>query len=138
MKRQLSIVETREVLQKLESYNQDLQQRWTLTNPIKKSWFKLPHDVLIRTTRFMIDITDELVLFVENLIPEGTDKKAAVLYVASKLFDYIVSSTFPVWLLPIASTMKTIVVTIILSQMIDYMVNKYNAGYWEKQTQAGG
>ena len=138
MKRQLSIIETKEIIQQLENYNEDLKQRWIQANPVKKSWFKVPHDVLINTARFMIDITDELVLFVENLIPEGTDKKAAVLYVASKLFDYIVKTSFPIWLLPIAATMKTIVVTIILSQMIDFMVNKYNSGFWEKQIQAGG
>ena len=138
MKRQLTLIETKEVIQRLESYIEDLKQRWVQANPIKKSWFKIPPEVLARTTRFMIDVTDELVLFVENLIPEGTDKKAAVLYVANKLFDYIVKTSFPIWLLPIVPMAKTIVITIILSQMIDFMVNKYNSGYWEKQIQAGG
>lgn len=137
MKRQLTLPQTKAVVQQLESYLADSKNRWLQEAP-KKRWFSLSHDNLVHDTKFLILVTDELILFVENIIPNGPDKKLAVLYVASKLFDYIVATSFPIWLLPFAWIIKDIIVSIIINQMIDFMVDKYNAGYWEKQIQAGG
>ena len=86
----------------------------------------------------MILATDELILFVENIIPDGPDKKIAVLYVIDKLLDFIINTSFPIWMWPFIGITKEIVISIIINQMIEFMVDKYNAGYWEKQIQAGG
>ena len=138
MKRQLTLQETKVVISQLESFFEDSKKRWLQENPRIKSWFGIHHENLIHDAKFMIKITDELILFVENLIPNGPDKKIAVLYVISKLFDFIAATTFPIWLKPFTAIIKEIIVSIIITQLIDFMVDKYNAGFWETQIQAGG
>lgn len=135
MKRQLTADEIQDVIQKLESYLADLKARWDQENPGNRSWFAITRTYLITGTRFLLGCLDELINFVENMIPEGTDKKAAVLTVVGRMFDYIVTQAFPFWLRPFAGTIKEIVVNVIISQMIDFIVAKYNAGFWEAQQQ---
>lgn len=133
MKKQLNAMEMQTVLDKLESYLVDLKSRWDQETE-SKSWWKITRTYLVKSTIFLIDSIDELVLFVENIIPEGSDKKLAVLTLLGKMFDYIVVNAFPFWLRPLAPTIKTIVIDIIISHLIDFIVGKYNAGFWQKGT----
>lgn len=134
MKRQLTSDEIQDVFDKLQAYLSDAKKKWDdQQSEKKKSWFKLSQKYLINITKFLVDSLDELINFVENLIPEGKDKKAAVLAVIAKLFDYIAVQTFPLWLKPFSNTIKAIVVYIICSQVIDFIVAKYNAGYWNME-----
>jgi hypothetical protein len=137
MKRQLTAFEVQDVLRKLELYLNDLKVRWNQENPGGvRSWFTVPRSYILQATTFIVGIIDELITFVEPVIPEGSDKKAAVLAVVGKLFDYIAVQAFPFWLKPFAGTIKAIVVGIIISHLIDFIVAKYNSGYWSMKQEA--
>lgn len=136
MKKQLSAIEIQDVIAKLESYLSDLKTRWTQNAP-SYSWWKLPHTYIHAASHFLIGVLDELILFVEGIIPEGSDKKAAVLAVVGKLFDYIVVQAFPFWLRPFAPAVKKVIIDIAISNLIDFFVAKYNAGFWKQEATNG-
>lgn len=130
MKRQLTAPEVQDVLQKLELYLSDLKVRWDQENSGNSSWFSMSRGYILHATTFIINVLDELITFVEPLIPEGNDKKAAVMTMVSKLFDYIVIQAFPLWLKSFSGTIKAIVVGVIINNLVDFIVSKYNSGYW--------
>lgn len=136
MKKQLTSLEVQDVLQKLEAYLGDLKSRWDQENPGNQSYFKLSNYYLISSTKFLVECLDELIIFVEDVIPNGSDKKQAVLTIASRMFDYIVVQAFPFWLKPFTSIIKEVIVNVIVSNLIDYIVNKYNSGYWQMKQEA--
>lgn len=130
--RQLTADEVQEVLRRLESALNDLKARWDTENP-GMSWWQIHRTYLVKSATFIIHSLDEIIQLVEEMIPDGTDKKAAVLIVAKRLFDYIVSTVFPFWLRPFTGIIKGIVVDVIIDNMIEFIVGKYNAGYWKKE-----
>lgn len=136
-KRQLTTDEIQEVIAKLDQYLADLKARWDQENPGNRSWWKITKTYLVTSTMFIINILDELIIFVEGIIPAGDDKKAAVTAVVEKLFDYIVVQAFPIWLKPFAPVIKDIIVNIIIGKLIDYIVGKYNAGFWNMEVDNG-
>jgi hypothetical protein len=136
MKRQLTASEVQDVLQRLDSYLSDLKSRWDKENPGNRSWFTIPRNYILKGTAFIVNILDELITFVEPIIPNGSDKKAAVLAICSKLFDYIAVQSFPFWLKPFSKAIKEIAVGILLGHLIDFIVNKYNSGYWSMTQEA--
>lgn len=131
-KRQLSTDEIQDVLQKLEDYLNDLKARWDSEGVTEKGWLFMARTRLVKGTAFIINCLDELIQFVEDLIPEGSDKKAAVMSVLEKLFDHVVYEAFPIWLKPFAPAIKKIVIDVIIGVAIDFIVGKYNAGIWSK------
>lgn len=136
MKRQLTTSEVQDVLQKLDLYLSDLKSRWDQQNPGNRSWFTVPRNYILKGTIFIVNVLDELITFVEPIIPNGGDKKAAVLAICDKLFDYIITQSFPFWLKPFSGAIKKIVVEILLSYLIDFIVDKYNSGYWSIKQEA--
>jgi hypothetical protein len=137
MEKQLTTDEVQDVLKSLESYIVDLKARWDQENPNPKAWFKLPKSQILAATKFIINCLDELINFVETVIPSGSDKKLAVLAVTAKIFDYIVANAFPLWMKPFASTIRMIVINIVVDYMIDFIVDKYNAGFWKQEATDG-
>lgn len=133
MKKQLTTDEVQDVLKKLETYIVDLKARWDQENPASKSWWRVPRSQILEATRFIINSLDELINFVEPIIPSGSDKKAAVVAVVGNIFDYIVLNAFPLWLKPFSAMIKTIVIDVIINAMIDFIVAKYNAGFWKQE-----
>ena len=132
MKRELTAKEAQEVLEKLELYLNDLKNRWDHEKTYNEnSWFTISRSYILKATIFIVSILDELITFVEPIIPEGSDKKIAVMAVVNKLFDHIVTQAFPLWLKPFAETIKSILVGIIISHLIDFIVEKYKSGYWK-------
>lgn len=129
-KRQLTTDEVQIVLQRLESYLNDLKTRWDSENVTETGWLFIAQKRLVRGTAFIIHCIDELIQFVEDLIPEGKDKKAAVMSVLEKLYDYVIAPAFPIFLKPFTSTIKKIVLNVIVNVTIDFFVSKYNAGLW--------
>jgi hypothetical protein len=122
-----------DVLSKLDSYLSLLKSKWDALCPQKKSWFSLKDSHILDSVVFIIEALDNLILFVQNNISEGSDKKAIVMMFTSKLFDYIVIESFPVCLKPFAPTIKKIVIDIIISELIEFMVQKYKEGSWTVQ-----
>jgi len=136
-KRRLTTDEIQEIIYKLDQYLADLKTRWDQENPGTGSWWKITKTYLVSSTMFIINILDELIVFVEGIIPAGDDKKAAVLAIISKLFDYIVVQAFPFWLKPFSPVIKDVIVNVIVGKLIDYIVNKYNAGFWNMEVVNG-
>jgi hypothetical protein len=133
-KRELTADEIQDVLKQLEAYLADLKARWDQENPVNTSWLGIGRSYILQCTTYLIGVIDELVQFVEELIPAGEDKKAAVMALVGKLFDYIVVQAFPFWLKPFAGTIKGVIVNVIISNLIDFIVGKYNAGAWKMET----
>lgn len=131
-KKQLTADEIQEVLHQIDGHLENLKYQWDQQNTVKPSWWKMNMLRLINGTDFIIHSLDHMIQWVEDLIPAGKDKKAAVTLVAGKLFDYIVAAAFPIWLKPFALVIRKIVIDIVISNIIDFIVAKYNEGVWKK------
>lgn len=131
--KELSNLEEQQVVSTLENFFKDLKNRWDQEYQVNPSWFRISKTYIAASTIFIIQHLDECILLVENLIPSGTDKKAAVMTITSNLFRYIVLNAFPIWLKPFSPLIEKIVINIIVNSLIDFIVEKYNAGYWKKQ-----
>lgn len=136
----LSAQETQEALLKIEAFLNALKMEWDAENKESgtKNWFYLNRIRLIDGTMFIIKSLDKMIQYVEDLIPSGEDKKAIVMLVTEKLFDYIVVETFPFILKPFAPTIKRIVVEVIIGSTIDFIVSKYNEGIWKMNKVVNG
>lgn len=133
MQKNLTTDQIQEVLQKVASYLEDAKLQWDNQNPDKKGWFTLNKGNIIKATIFLLGVTDDLIQFVETFIPDGADKKAAVLLVTAKLFDYIATKSFPAFISPFVPMIREIVISIIISNLIEFIVSKYKAGYWKME-----
>jgi hypothetical protein len=128
----------KDVLLKLDFYLEDLKTKWDETAPPKKSWFTIHQTQIAECTKFLICALDDLILFVQENIPKGSDKKAVVLLVISKIFDYVATNSFPAWLIPLTPVVKQIIVGVIVSQLIEFIVSKYRDGSWRVTANQGG
>ncbi len=133
MKKKLTKDELNAVIDNLQQVVDSFALKWKEKNEKNKSWWVVKQSYLIEATKFLVDSLDELIHFVEGMIVDGEDKKVAVVLITGKLFDYIVVQSFPIWLKPFSSIIKSIVINVIISQMIDFIVSKYNEGIWKKQ-----
>lgn len=134
MQRNLTTDQIQEVLKKVASYLEDAKLQWDNQNPDKKGWFTFNKGNIIKATIFLLGVTDDLIQFVETFIPDGADKKAAVLLVITRLFDYIATKSFPAFISPFVPMIREIVISIIISNLIEFIVSKYKAGYWKMET----
>ena len=123
--------QVQEQLVKLQAFLEEAKQKWDEENPKPKSWYDKNKAYLVKTTIFLIGITDTLINFVETFIIKGPDKKLAVLTITAQLFDYIAPKAFPIWLTPFIPIIKQIVISIIISNLIEFIVDKYKKGAWK-------
>jgi len=133
MQKDLTTDEVQEALKKLNIFLDDAKKQWDAQNPNPKSWFGINRGVLLKATTFLTCITDELIQYVETIIDKGPDKRAAVILTMGQLFDYVMQSFAPLWLKPMLPAMKQIVVTIVIGNLIEFIVAKYRAGYWKME-----
>lgn len=126
----LNVNINREVLSKLEVYLESLKNQWDSMYPNRSSWLSVKKTYIIDSTIFLVSVLDDLVVFVQKHVEKGSDKKAIVLSMSSNVFDYIVGQAFPVWLRPFAPAIKEIVVSIVISQLVEFIVKKYKEGSW--------
>jgi hypothetical protein len=129
----LTTDEIQTILQKLETRVESLRQKWDAENPPGSVWWSIHRTRLMKATSFLIGSLDGLIQFVEDLIPDGLDKKETVMAVTGKLFDYIVATAFPIWLKPFSGVIKKVIINIIISNAIDFIVGKYNEGAWKME-----
>jgi hypothetical protein len=120
------------VLKHLDDNLSQLKKRWDGQNQGIPSWWGLNKDRLVRGTKFIIESLDKMILLTEDLIPEGSDKRTAVLFVTTKLFDYTVARALPIWLWPFVPIIRSIIINVIVANTVDFIVNKYNQGIWKK------
>lgn len=86
-----------------------------------------------KAVQFLLNSVDILIQYVDDLIYEGPDKKATVLAALSALYDLIIKDLLPFWIKPFATGVKVFVIYTVLSLMIDFIVQKYHAGVWNKE-----
>jgi hypothetical protein len=122
--------QVQEQLVKLQVFLEEAKNKWNEQNPLPKTWYDKNKVYIVSTTSFLISVTDKLINFVETFILKGSDKKIAVLSIVAQLFDYIASKAFPFWLQPFVPVIKQIVVSIIISNLIEFIVVKYRDGSW--------
>lgn len=95
------------------------------------NWFKTRSISLMKVVSFLINCLDEFILAIDEFVDmEGKDKKATVLFALEQLYDHIVKEAMPIWLKPIAGKVRHVIIYVIISYMIDFMVEKYNNGLW--------
>lgn len=80
--------------------------------------------------KFLLEGVDSMVQFVEDKLNLGSDKKAAVLQMAGRLYDDVLSPMLPFWLKPANSQIKDVLVNVIVGELIDFIVGKYNNSTW--------
>lgn len=127
---ELKINLNKEVLSKLELYLSSLKSQWDAQNPKSSSWLSLNKSYILNCTVFLVSMLDDLIVFVQAHIQKGSDKKAVVLSMSADVFDHIAVQAFPVWLKPFAPVIKEIVVSIVISQLVEFIVSKYKEGVW--------
>lgn len=118
---------------------QNLATDWKLQEATlnKPKWWQFwkKTNILQEATQFMLHSIDLLIRHVEGLIPGGPDKKATVLASINELYDLIIKDLIPIWLRPVASGVKQLMMTIIIPLLIDFLVNKYKT-VWNVLDQA--
>ena len=105
----------------------EIKARWDEAKKAKQGWFK---DLVSRfslAVPFLMKAIDELMRFVEGKIKEGLAKKVLVMEAASELFDYIILPILPFWARPFGPIIKNIVVNVVISNFIDFLVDKLNS-----------
>lgn len=101
-----------------------------------KAWADFKAQGKVNSTlavQFLETCLDSLIVYmVEHDIP-GEDKKATVLNAVGKLYDIVMNGLLPIYLRPFSGVIKTYIINIVISSMIDWIVTKYNSGSWHPQ-----
>jgi hypothetical protein len=119
----------KDVVFKLENYLNFLKFKWDSLYP-KTPGFRFNKSRIVDCTVFLISVLDNLIVFVQENIPRGSDKKATVIAVVSDVFDHIMLNSSPIWLKPFVPLIKEVVVSIVISQLIEFIVGKYKESAW--------
>jgi len=117
---------SKEVFSKLESYLSLLKFKWDCLYPNPK----LDKSRILDCTAFIISALDGLIVFVQDNIPKGSDRKLAVMAVVTEVFNYIIVNNAPLWLKPFIPLIREVMVNLVISQLIEFIVNKYKEGIW--------
>ncbi len=105
---------------------------WKVKNPI--SWWSKIEGVWLSAVQFLLNTIDYLIKIVESNVAEGGPaKKAAVLLAMGKIYDAIVYPLLPVYLKVFSSRIKSFIIGVVASMMIDFIVSKYKDGSWTQQ-----
>ena len=133
--KQLTADELQQVIQSVSQYLGDLKSRWDSEKPESKGWLGVSREYLVKGTLFILKSVDEMIQYVEGIIPSGKDKKETVIIVAGSLFDYIIADCLPIWMKPMKSTIRKIMIDIIVGELIDFIVEKYKSGVWNSKNE---
>jgi hypothetical protein len=83
---------------------------------------------------FILNCVDDSINKAENLPIDGVSKKAVVISVIYAIYNIVVSKNLPIYLKPFDSIIKIIIIQFIISNIIDFIVDKYNRGEWRKES----
>lgn len=111
-------------------YVKGLLADWNKQIGSKVSWFSGVS--LTYVVKYLLVCLDGLIVFVDNLIDNGPDKKATVLKAIEALYDNMVGGKLPLWLMPWAGGIRTFIIYTVISIAIDFIVSKYKSGAWKK------
>jgi len=93
---------------------------------------KIDHSVAVD---FLMKSLDDFIRHVDNVLDNGPDKKATVMYAVEKLYDYIVREALPIWMKPFTKQIKKYMLNKVVSPAIDWVVDKYRNGQWRDNLQ---
>ncbi len=96
------------------------------------SWILRRKATIIKAVLYIIRWTDVFINLVEGQIENGPDKKATVIRAIGLIFDYSAKESLPFFLKPFSGYIKKFIVDTVVSGFIDFVVNKYNNGFWKK------
>lgn len=113
----------------LDTQINEIISNWE-TNKPKTSWWSRAKGAWVGAVRYLVAATDYFIRNVEGAILTGPDKKATVLDALGKVYDSIVPGFLPIFLSPFNSKIKSFVVGVVCSLMIDFIVSKYREGVW--------
>jgi len=108
---------------------QDVINTWKVNNPAT-SWWKRIKGQWVKAISFIVAAGDYFIRKVDDLLDEGPDKKATVLEALGEVYDSIVPGLLPFILKPFNKKIKSFVINVIASIMIDFFVGKYRVGNW--------
>ena len=119
-------------------YTAELQQKWDAQPPVTKQhwWSKLwgNFTALHQATIFMLHAIDVVILDLDTLAMATEDKKATALDVMSCIYLVAVVPALPVYLTPFAGIIQAVVISVIFSNLIDWLCAKYHSAVWATQT----
>jgi hypothetical protein len=82
---------------------------------------------------FILKCVDDSINQAENLPFDGASKKAVVISVIYSIYNVVISKNLPIYLKPFDSIIKIIVIQFLISNIIDFLVHKYNEGTWNRK-----
>ena len=82
---------------------------------------------------FVLKCVDDSINQAESLPVDGASKKAVVISVIYSIYSVVISRNLPVYLKPFDSVIKVIVIQFLISNIIDFLVHKYNEGTWNRK-----
>lgn len=83
---------------------------------------------------FLLNCLDDSIQQAQTLPISGQDKKTIVLSVILGIYNIVISKNLPIYLKPFDLIIKIIVIQVIISKLIDFIVDKYNRGLWRKES----
>lgn len=83
---------------------------------------------------FLLYCIDDSIQTTQSLQIPGAEKKVIVLSIIWEVYSIVISKNLPIYLKPFDLIIKTIVVQLIVSKLIDFIVDKYNRGTWRKES----
>jgi hypothetical protein len=115
--------------QLLEEDVKDAIRLWKINAP-KSTWWNRASGAWISAVGFIIRATDYFIRKIDELIPEGEDKKATVLDALGKVYDVIVPTLMPIWVRPFNKKIKDFIINVVASLLVDFIVSKYHESEW--------
>ena len=118
----------------IDNFVDSMKALWDASNTKPAWWDAFRRINLSPVTNFLLNCLDDLISYADSLnTASGADKKATVLFAIGRIYDYIVNGVLPVWARPFAGVIREYVISILVSAAIDWIVEKYKDGQWNKK-----
>lgn len=117
-------------IEAVEAMLQNYMLLWDQSKTVRSAWRRPDTS---RVTNFIMRALDDFIVVVDNSGILGADKKATVLIATARLYDYIMREGLPIWLLPFSGVVKQYIIYVLVSNAIDWIVSKYQAGKWGRR-----
>lgn len=123
--------------EKIDNFVESMKKLWDSTHPMPK-WYEFWKKInLVPATIFILNCLDDLISYADEFRnATGADKKATVIFATTKIYDYIVNQILPIWARPFAGSIKSYIISVLISSSIDWIVSKYREAEWAKKDKA--
>lgn len=109
---------------------EEVLRSWEQYKP-KSTWLSRVKGAWTTAVGYLLTSTDYFIRAIEEMVPNGPDKKATVMDAVEEIYDSIVPGLLPIYLKPFNRHVKYFVVEVIVSMSIDFIVSKYHGGNWD-------